>query len=229
MSTTQYLEGFNDASNPEWMWASVIPADQGTFFYSYFAFMSSNFSSNATRTNPRSINSVLYNSISATDIRKQLWSPAGVTPPASGTRYPYTSVKFKVKDVSISVGDVPYMRVAEMYLIEAEAKARLGQDAAAASVLFTLVKQRDPSYTLSTNTGESLLGEIMTQRRIELWGEGFRWLDLKRTNSPLNRTGANHNSAIAGVLTIAVGDKRWQWLIPTDELNANLAVVQNPL
>ena len=41
-----------------------------------------------------------------------------------------------------SIGDVPIMRVAEMYLIEAEARARAGgQDAAAASVLFTLAKQ----------------------------------------------------------------------------------------
>jgi hypothetical protein len=69
----------------------------------------------------------------------------------------------------------------------------------------------------------------MTQRRIELWGEGFRFLDLKRTNSPLDRTGANHNSSIAGVLSMPAGDKRWEWLFPTDELNANKLVTQNPL
>ena len=39
MNSTQYTAGFNDASVPEWMWASVIPADQGTFFYSFFAYM----------------------------------------------------------------------------------------------------------------------------------------------------------------------------------------------
>ena len=27
----------------------------------------------------------------------------------------------------------------------------------------------------------------MTQRRIELWGEGFRWFDLKRLNMDLDR------------------------------------------
>lgn len=229
MTNAQYLLGFNDAANPEWIWGSVIPNDQGTAFYSFFAYMASNYSSNATRTNPRSINSNLYNQIAANDVRKQLWSPAGVTPPASGTRYPYTSVKFKVKDVNVSVGDVPYMRVAEMYLIEAEAKARMGQDAAAAAVLFTLANNRNPSAALSTNTGQALIAEIMTQRRVELWGEGFRFLDLKRTNSALDRTGANHNSSIAVVLTVPAGDKRWEWLIPTDELNANPAVVQNPL
>jgi hypothetical protein len=116
-----------------------------------------------------------------------------------------------------------------MYLIEAESKARLNQNAAAAAVLFTFVKSRNPAYTLSTNTGTALLNEILTQRRIELWGEGFRFLDLKRTNSALDRTGANHNSSIAVTLNVPAGDKRWEWLIPTDEINANPLVVQNPL
>jgi starch-binding outer membrane protein, SusD/RagB family len=229
MSTTQYGAGFSDASNPEWMWASIIPNDQGTFFYSFFAYMSSNFSSNATRTNPRSINSTLYNTISTTDVRKGLWSPAGVTPPASGTKFPYTSVKYKVKDATQSVGDVPYMRVAEMYLIEAEALARQGKNAEAQEALATLVKSRDASYVKSTATGEALIAEIMRHRRIELWGEGFRFLDLKRTNSNLDRSGANHNSSIAGTLNVPAGDKRWEWLIPRDEINANPAMVQNPL
>ena len=228
MDTTQYKAGFNDASNAEWMWASIIPNDQGTFFYSFFAYMS-NFSSNATRTNPRSINSALYNMISSTDVRKQLWTPAGVTPPANGTKFPYTSSKFKVKDLNVSVGDVPYMRVAEMYLIEAEANARQGKNTEAQDLLFTFAKTRDPNYTKSTKTGQALIDEIMFQRRVELWGEGFRFLDLKRTNSPLDRTGANHNTSIASVLTVPAGDKLWEWLFPQDEINSNPLVEQNPL
>jgi hypothetical protein len=228
MNSTQYTAGFNDASVPEWMWASVIPADQGTFFYSFFAYMS-NFSSNATRTNPRSINSLLYNQISATDIRKTLWNPAGVTPPANGTKYPYTSTKYKVKDLTVSVGDVVYMRAAEMYLIEAEANARQGKNTEAQTILFELVSTRDPGYVKSSKTGQALVDEILVQRRIELWGEGFRFLDLKRTNSALDRTGANHNTTTAVVLNVAPGDKRWEWLIPQDEINTNPLVVQNPL
>jgi hypothetical protein len=228
MSNTQYTEGFNDAANPEWMWASIVPADQGTFFYSFFAYMS-NFSANATRTNPRSINSVLYNTISATDVRKGLWVPAGVTPPANGTKFPYTSSKFKVKDLTISIGDVPYMRVAEMYLIEAEANARQNKDVEAQDVLFTLAKNRDAAYVKSTKTGTALIDEIMLQRRVELWGEGHRFTDLKRLNLPLDRTGANHNTSIAVTMQVPAGDKKWQWLIPRDEINANPKVEQNPL
>jgi len=130
----------------------------------------------------------------------------------------------------ISIGDVPHMRVGEMYLIEAEAKARIGgQDAQAAQALFTLVKNRDASYTLSANTGQALINEILTHRRIELWGEGFRFYDLKRLNQPLNRNGGNHQLSLAVVFDIPAGDKQWEFLIPQAELNTNPLVTQNPL
>ncbi|RYZ32234.1 MAG: RagB/SusD family nutrient uptake outer membrane protein, partial [Sphingobacteriales bacterium] len=197
MSNTQYLSGFNDYTNPEWIWGSHQTSDQTTFFYSFFAFMSANYGSTNVRGNPKAINSKLYNQITATDIRKQLWDPTGtntafpIPMSPAGVRRPYMNRKFlSAGGESSSIGDVPLMRAAEMYLIEAEAKARIGgQDAAAAAVLFTLARQRDPSYVQSVNTGQALIDEILIQRRVELWGEGFRYYDLKRTNAPLDRTG----------------------------------------
>ena len=57
------------------------------------------------------------------------------------------------------------------------------------------------------------------------WGEGFRFLDLKRTNSPLNRNGiSNHLDAIIFVRDIPAGDPRWQWVYPQDEYKL---IVQN--
>ena len=44
--------------------------------------------------------------------------------------------------------------------------------------LYKLVSDRDPSYTLSSNTGSALMDEIKLHRRIELWGEGFGLLDM---------------------------------------------------
>ena len=88
---------------------------------------------------------------------------------------------------------------------------------------------RDPEYTPSGNTGDALIEEIMIQRRIELWGEGFRFYDLKRLNLPLDRTGANHvESVINGKFTEPAGSNAWTWQIPIDELNANDNMVQNP-
>jgi len=235
MTAAQDTAGFNDYTNPEWMWGSYQQADQTTYFYSFFAYVS-DFNSTNNRTNPKAINSTLYNSMSATDIRRKLWDPTGANPlfpiPAGGIRKPYMSRKFLIKPSGggLSIGDVPLMRAAEMYLIEAEARARAGgQDAAAAAVFYQLQSKRDPGYVLSTNTGTALIDEIMRSRRIELWGEGFRFYDLKRLNLPLDRTGANHDPSVAVTLSVPAGDKTWQFLIPQAEINANPLVSQNEL
>lgn len=232
MSNAAYVAGFNDYSNVEWMWGSHQISEQTTYFYSFFAFMSANFNSSAIRTNPKAINSLLYNQISDTDVRKKVWSPTGtdVPVPAGGLVRPYINKKFLAVSSSSSVGDVVNMRAAEMYLIEAEADARQGLDAAAADVLYTLAVNRDPSYVRSTNTGDALLQEILVQRRAELWGEGFRFFDLKRMNQSLDRNGSNHTSTLTnGLMTMPAGDVQWQFLIPQDEINANKAIEQNDL
>lgn len=231
MSNADYKTGFNDFSNKEWMWGSHQISEQTTYFYSFFAFMSANYNSTNIRTNPKAINSALYGKITNTDVRKQVWSSdgEGVPVPPNGARYPYMNKKFLVATAS-SIGDVPLMRAAEMYLIEAEAKARLNQDAAAADALYALAVNRDPQYTKSTATGDALLQEILTQRRIELWGEGFRFYDLKRLHLPLDRTGANHTAALtANVMNVPIDDIRWEFLFPQDEINANKAIDQNPI
>lgn len=235
MSTSQLKDGFNNYTNPEWMWGSHQIQDQTTYFYSFFAYMSANYSSTNIRGNPKAINSLLYNKMSPTDARRALWDPtaaeAGFPIPPGGSRFPYMNRKFIAPAGSgSSIGDVPMMRAAEMYLIEAEALARIGnRDAEAAAALFPLAVKRDPDYVLSTNTGQDLIDEIMIQRRVELWGEGFRFYDLKRLNLPLDRTGANHDEAVASVMKVPAGDKMWQFLLPKKELDTNKEAVQNPL
>jgi hypothetical protein len=232
MSNADYLSGFNNINNVEWIWGSRQIADHNTFFYSYFAYISANFNSTVIRTQPRAINATLWEAIPATDIRKQVWDKTGasVPVPPGGARVAYQNKKFLSESSSISIGDVPYMRSAEMYLIEAEARARQGQNSLAQTALFTLAKNRNASYVQSTSTGQTLLDEISFNRRIELWGEGFRFTDLKRTNLPMTRAGIpNHLLALIQVVTIPAGDKQWEWLFPQDELNANLALTQNPL
>ncbi|UNY97531.1 RagB/SusD family nutrient uptake outer membrane protein [Zhouia spongiae] len=240
MDQETYRQGFQifSQANPEFMWASHIVEDQTDQFGNYGAYISRNFSSSAIRGNPRSISNLLYDEISDTDIRKTLWDPTGehdnlpdgVSLLDSHSRFPYTNQKFIAVSNGDSRVDVPHMRAAEMYLIEAEALARSGNDANAAQVLYELVISRDSDYVLSANTGMSLIDEIMVQRRVELWGEGFRWYDLKRLNQPLDRTGSNQNSTYAGgVMEVSVDDNRWVWPIPQDEIDANPLIVQNPI
>jgi hypothetical protein len=233
MTIAEYASGFNNYSNQEWMWGSFVNELHTESFANFGAYMSRNFSSTVIRTCPKAINSKLYNLIPTTDVRSTIFSKTGLHPNvvlvSTARKYPYTSQKFLSVSTGDSRCDVPYMRAAEMYLIEAEAKAQLG-DATAATVLRDFVIKRNPSYVLSTSTGQALLNEIYFQRRIELWGEGFRFFDLKRTNSPLDRTGANHSSSITNnVLSVPASDKRWQWLFPRAEINANPLITQNEL
>ncbi|MCP9237136.1 RagB/SusD family nutrient uptake outer membrane protein [Lewinella sp. JB7] len=234
MDNEEYRSGFNDYTNDEWMWGGYYNEEQGSLFTNFGAWMSRNFSSSNIRGNPKSIFSVLYDQIPETDVRSTIFSvsgehenlPAGYEISSRHSRFPYTSQKFLAFGTGDSRGDVPYMRMAEMYLIEAEAKARLG--AGGAEALLPLAVNRDPAYTLSTNTGQALIDEILLQRRWELWGEGFRFFDLKRLNLPLDRTGGNHDATLLnGLMQVPADDPRWVWLIPQDELDANPNISQN--
>ena len=106
------------------------------------------------------------------------------------------------------------MRISEMYLTAAEAFARSNQDAKAKEYLQALLKERDPEYKDLGNTGAKLADEIMTHRRIELWGEGFRWFDLKRLGLPLDRTGSNFDAtsvvSCTRIRMLMVGSSRFQ-------------------
>ncbi|CAM4324194.1 RagB/SusD family nutrient uptake outer membrane protein [Zobellia nedashkovskayae] len=243
MNQSTYAEGFtsDSESNPEFMWASqIIAGDQAIPFSDYGAWVSRNFNGNAVRGNPRAITKVLYDKIADSDVRKTLWDPTGLHPDVELTdnhsRHPYTNQKFLVADIADSRIDIPLMRAAEMYLIIAEANARKGgADGLAAQALFDLASTRDLEYSLSINTGQALIDEIMVQRRVELWGEGFRFYDLKRLNQDLVRevgladTGTHQASFIGNVSFVPAGDKRWVFLIPKSEIDANPLVEQNPL
>jgi len=233
MSQTQYKAGFNDYSNPEWMWGIKIISDQTDYFGNFHAYMSRNYNSTQIRTAPKVMNTKLYNAFPSTDVRVQVVDPTGkhtaLGLPSSYSLFPYTSQKFLSESTSSSLGDVPFMRIAEMYLIEAEALYKLGQEANSKTVLTTLVKARDTSFTNFTTTGDAYYQQILLNRRLELWGEGFRFFDLKRLGQKLDRTGANHNTTVINnVYTIEASDLRWQWVIPQAEINSNPLIKQNP-
>jgi hypothetical protein len=115
--------------------------------------------------------------------------------------------------------DYVMMRSAEMYLIEAEALAEQGSDAAAATLLFELQSNRDVNAVASGNIGTALMDEILVERRKELYGElGVSFLDAKRKNIPLVR-GASHNPVFR--FTIQPGDDLLILDIPMAEINAN--------
>ncbi|MFD1769532.1 RagB/SusD family nutrient uptake outer membrane protein [Sphingobacterium suaedae] len=235
MNQENYLKGFNDAATlSEFIWATMPTQDQDDAFGSYFAQIAYNANTSYMRANPKRINKELYDKIADSDVRKKLWEPSPTPenfplPLASFARQPYMSRKFSIKAPGGALGDVPLMRTSEMYLILAEAYASSGQDGLAQDALFDLSKARNLSAVKTTKTGAELLEEIWINRRVELWGEGFRYLDLKRLNQPLDRTVVSNyaGGSVNNFMKVPAGDVQWQFLFPRAELDANPQIVQN--
>lgn len=230
MVGTEYtdMSAFSSVGNAEWMWGSIIPDAEATIYASFFSHMDINTGGYAALGGQKKITKDLYDQIPATDIRKSVWTAPGS---GSGANVEYNQVKFQVPDPGSWAADYLYMRAAEMYLIEAEALSRDGGDGPAQTVLQNLIITRNPSYDASIFSGAALLNEILLQRRIELWGEGFALMDIKRLNQGLNRpTGPDNHGAPnfdPGVYTTAPADPRFLMRIPQREIDYNTQMTAN--
>ena len=145
----------------------------------------------------------------------------------------YLTTKYKSVS-SLGTGDFPRIRASEMYLIEAEAEANLGNTAAAQSALLTIKQRADNTVASVTLTGQDLLDEIYLERRKELFFEGHRFFDIKRLDQDLDRTPSdkdhwsdftnNDISNDPNIIPRNSVSKRFCLPIPQDEINANEAL-----
>ncbi len=224
MTSEQTQDGFISLTNGEYMWGYDHNTETSTIYASFFSHISNRTSGYAgLQYAPRLIDKRLYETIPATDIRKK-WFQDGtgslvvtenVDADATGWKLPYASLKFGSDGAFTQ--DYTYMRGSEMVLIEAEGLAQSGAAADAATALKKLMVNRDPSWNKTSVT----VDEIWMQRRIELWGEGFSFYDLKRFNKGIDRsyTGSNHEGS--NKLVVPAGDKRWIYQIPQGEIQEN--------
>ena len=115
-------------------------------------------------------------------------------------------------------------RTGEMYLIRAEAYARLGgaSEALGLADLNALRAARINNYVAAVLTGQALRTAIENERRKELVGEGHRFLDLKRTSRTVIRT-----TNCSSFCSLDPSAREWVFPIPQAELLANKAMVQN--
>lgn len=91
-----------------------------------------------------------------------------------------SQLKFYCFGESKQANQYPYMRATEMLLTQAEACYMQGKTTDAQNLISQLMSKRITGFTTCTKTGQELLDEIRLQRRIELWGEGTTFFDLKR-------------------------------------------------
>lgn len=124
----------------------------------------------------------------------------------------------------------PFMRATEMYLYEAEACAELGMTTEAQTLLNQINQPHNTSYNC-TATGDDLIEEVRLYRRIELWGEGFNWFDLKRWNVPMVRRAwvegdITSNNIPAGLACEVPVTQNfgWRYGIPNSERNKNTLI-----
>jgi hypothetical protein len=174
MDAQQYLLGFNDVGNAEWIWGHPQTADQNLGGASFFAYIDVTPTAGYRSIMPDPFFRKLF---ADNDIRKSLFEV--VTAPADPM---YRWIKYKkFVNKSDRSGHIPLMRSSEMALIEAESKARLN-DLPGAVTALNLVRTKRNLNALGTNslTEQALIEEILTERRRELWGEGFRLDDMLR-------------------------------------------------
>ena len=222
-------DGFMDISNSEWMWGFDHNTETQTTYASFFSMISSIAPGYAgLGYNTNLIDARLYGMMNDTDFRKQYWfnGPDGNNKYDSyGATLPYANTKFG-SDGNWTM-DYVYMRAAEMVLIEAEALARQGKNTEAATALKKLMAKRDPSWNMPSVSAE----DVVLQRRIELWGEGFAYFDLKRLNKGINRKYDGNNHLAGYDIIVPAQDPKWTYQIPLKELQENTHITdadQNP-
>jgi len=160
----------------------------------------------------------LLNAFEPGDLRMKDWLGQAIIN-GDTLYYPY---KYKnAQSSSPTTEDYMILRLAEQYLIRAEASAELGNGAAALADL-NIVRARAglPASTANASSQTTVLNAVMHERQVELFTEwGHRWYDLKRTGQAgtvlaAEKSGWTPNAAL--------------YPIPMGQLQSDINLKQNP-
>ncbi|TBR18428.1 MAG: RagB/SusD family nutrient uptake outer membrane protein [Chitinophagaceae bacterium] len=162
----------------------------------------------------------------STDVRNLLFEPGS----AGRGNIKVECTKYIGKNGFINLDNVSVIRIAEAYLIRAEAQAAAGSAvlnaANALADLKAIKSRRYTDYTGSAQetadnamTAAQLFEEIIRQRRIEFAFEGHRFFDLKRLGRDLTKT--------PHYTTVAFTDIRMLPPIPQSDVDGNTNLKQN--
>ena len=123
--------------------------------------------------------------------------------------------------------DFPFFRLAEMYLIRAEAENELGQTAAAIADLAIIHDRHDKINTvgkLNLTSQAMIRNAILDERVLEFAGEGKRRSDLVRHGKYLSWTEASKN----GVSSSPRDARLILFPVPAPQIASNPLLTQNP-
>ena len=228
--------GFRSYQIPEFIWCvDLTPANTGALL-TFWGHMDIFTMSYASVGDAKRINEELYNSIDANDIRKHWFDSEGLP-----IWKFYDAARVEQGDRNWTNDEV-YMRLAEMYLIGAEAAARSGKLAEARALMTTLLSNRynyhlkadikDPKEqeaaikeatkdfvaSVKMDTQAELLDVILHNWRVEMWGEGRALYAKKRFRVDMHRSsraGTNPNTVVKW------DDQRLRYSYPDREYSNN--------
>ena len=252
--------GFNSAtSNDAWIWGLALPSESVANLFCFTAHMSTENAWSAYGNDAcRCINSNLYNSIDLRDFRRHSWlDPDRKDPEKESYDYKscrkegkeyfnelpdYANIKFRpaqgaYEDFKVGgAADHPYMRVEEMYFIEAEATAQAGDLAGGIRLLnefmtsYRMMNGATYDCTSKSGTLEGFINELMLQKRIEFWGEGIVMFDMKRLDMSSKRGYVGTNAPSSYRLNVEGRAPYWNFVIIRSETQNNpvIATQNNP-
>lgn len=165
-----------------------------------------------------SLSQQLLNSFESGDNRKTNWVDS-VTDGNTTYYYPY---KYKVNSGTTLTEYSMVLRLAEQYLIRAEARANQNNISGAQADL-NIIRNRAGLANTTANDIPLLISAILHERQVELFTEwGHRWLDLKRTGT------------VDAVMSVVTPQKGGTWStdsqlypIPLSEINNDVNLTQN--
>lgn len=195
--------GFNSLEPSSWMWGTQPREDDRvvtTGLCNWTSWMSNEQTFGYASVVPLCITPSLLSKMIADDPRIKLFkTSADASEPhlADDIWYAlpqYASLKFRpykgnTDDYAVaSQSAYPLMRVEEMYLIEAEAKAHSSVSEGMALLDAFLRKYKADYTSVDGVDAQHAIQDIIAQKRIELWGEGQSFFDYKRLDMSVDRT-----------------------------------------
>lgn len=250
LSASNLYNGFNSVDNTNWMWGVDITAENTGGLCTFWGHIDPFTYSYSYAGDEKVINSDLSAQMSETDARQDWFFSLVLS--EDNPYYKYASYlpsvgsstgKFHTADIPNAYtnsvycinylgadrsweSDIHFMRIEEPYMIAAEAAARMGETATAASILSEILAERDTekAAALATMSNEQLLDEIYFEWRLEFWGEGKALQTLKRFKKTMVRPANDYYYTLTttnGYGPIPYDDDKLMYAIPQRELDYN--------
>ena len=185
MSEEEWRSGFNLIDNNEWIWGHPQTTDQQNCAY-HFHYLDT--TTEGIYYHNFNVDPFFWEKYDDGDFRKSLihWGLVPGSDQATNTELYLRNEKFKIRSFEgeDGVGDYVMLRTSEIYLINAEANARLGKTSQALASLNAIRSARGAKVAVE---GDDLVEETLLERRRELWGEGLALIDIIRNQKAVER------------------------------------------